>query len=84
MPDNASAGAIKEAAYQAGMKLIHDLDLPNMKSYGLTKKSILEVVPNGVVKQDEKLIELYGASTSPIPVSEELIADIISRAYDEN
>ncbi len=36
MPDNATAGAIKEAAYQAGMKLIHDLDLPNMKSYGLT------------------------------------------------
>jgi alcohol dehydrogenase class IV len=84
LPADASVDEIKKAAYSAGMKLIHDLDLPNLKSYGLTKESILAVIPNGVMKQSENLIMLFGRSTSPIPESEALIADIISRAYDEN
>ena len=84
LPADAAVEEIKKTAYQAGMKLIRDLDLPNLKSYGLTKESILAVVPNGVMKQSENLIKLFGRSTSPIPESEELIATIISRAYDEN
>lgn len=84
LPADASVEEITEAAYKAGMKLIRDLDLPSLKSYGLTKEEILADVPAGVMAQSANLIKLYGKSTSPVPESEELIAAIISRAYDEN
>jgi hypothetical protein len=58
--------------------------LPNLKSFGLTKEQVLAVAPAGVVRQTEGMIKAFGAATSPIPVTMELIENICSRAYDEN
>jgi alcohol dehydrogenase class IV len=84
LPEDASVEEIRKTAYEAGANLIRQLNLPNLKSYNLTKEEILAVVPDGVVKQSENLVRLFGKATSPIPVTQELIAEIISRAYDEN
>lgn len=84
LPEKASAQEIQKEAYRAGMQLIRAVHLPNLKSYGLAKEEILAVVPDGVVKQSENLVRLFGRATSPVPVTRELIAKIIARAYDEN
>lgn len=82
--DGASVEEIAKTAYQAGAELIRQLDVPNLKSYGLTKAEILEIIPEGVVQQSVTLAKLFGKTTSPVPVTQELIANILSRAYDEN
>ena len=83
-PENASVEETAKTAYLAGADLIRQLNVPNLKSFGLALPDILAEVPAGVVKQSENMVKLFGKATSPLPVTEGLIAGIISRAYEEN
>ena len=75
---------IGNAAFTVINKLIKDIDLPNLRSFGLTKEEILAVVPDGVMAMVQGMIKLFGSGTAPVTVTPELLADIVSRAYDEN
>ena len=84
IPEGVAVEELANIAYRTGMDFIHRLDVPNHKSYGLSKEEILAVVPDGVVKQSETNAKLYSRATSPIPVTENMVANILSDAYDEN
>lgn len=81
-PD-ATAEEIGKAAYDAAHDLMKEIGLPNMKTLGLERDALLAAVPDEVVMQCEMAAKA-GIVTSPLPVTKELIADIVSRAYDEN
>jgi alcohol dehydrogenase class IV len=81
-PD-ASVEEVGLAAYRAARGLMARIGLPNMKALGLDRAALLAAVPDEVVMQCEMAAKA-GFVTSPIPVTRELIADIVSRAYDEN
>ncbi|MDR1217266.1 MAG: hypothetical protein LBJ99_01630, partial [Oscillospiraceae bacterium] len=59
------------------------IGLPNMRQLGLDRAELLAAVPDEVVMQCEMAAKA-GFVTSPVAVTKELIADIVSRAYDEN
>jgi alcohol dehydrogenase class IV len=82
-PDGASPAEIGRAAYTAALGLMGRIGLPNMKQLGLDRAALLAAVPDEVVMQCEMAAKA-GFVTSPIPVTKELIANIVSRAYDEN
>ena len=84
VPEGATPEEIGAMAYEETHRLIKRVKLPNLRSFGLTKQQVLDVAPAGVVRQSEGMIKSFGATTSPIPVTLELVADICSRAYDEN
>ncbi|MDR2665028.1 MAG: iron-containing alcohol dehydrogenase [Oscillospiraceae bacterium] len=81
-PDD-PADEVGLAAYRAARELMARIGLPNMKALGLDRAQLLSAVPDEVVMQCE-MAARAGFVTSPVPVSRELIADIVSRAYDEN
>ncbi len=82
--DNAGAEEIGKSAYEAIRNLMRKIELPNLKSFGVTKRELLAVVPEGVKMQQDGLVKLFGQGTSPVPATIELVSEIISRAYDEN
>ncbi len=83
--DDATPEEIGAAACKVTQELMKKINLPNLKSLGLEKEEILAVVPEGVMRQVSGLIKLFGGTgTSPVPVTEALVAEIVSRAYDEN
>ncbi len=85
LDESVDAEAVGRAAYAAAKKLLIDSGLPNMKALGLKKEELLEVVPDEVVMQIEMEIKAFGGiAPPPLPVTRELVADIITRAYDEN
>lgn len=84
LADNATPEEIGNAAFTVINKLIKDIGLPSLREFGVTKEEILAVVPDGVLAMVEGMIKLFGACTSPVPVTRELITNIVSRAYDEN
>lgn len=85
LPDNASAQEIGRAAYSAVQSLMKDIKLPNMKQLGLKKEELLAAVPDEVVMQVEMELKAFGGiAPPPIPVTKETVAQIVSRAYDEN
>ena len=56
-----------------------------MKELGLDKEALLAAVPDEVVMQIEMEIKAFGGvAPPPLPVTEALVAEIVSRAYDEN
>jgi alcohol dehydrogenase class IV len=79
----ASAAETGKAAYNAARDLMRRIKLPSLKDLGLSKPELLAAVPDEVVMQCE-MAGKAGFVTSPIPVTKELIANIVSRAYDEN
>ncbi len=82
---DASAGEVGKAAYKAASRLLKDTGLPGMKALGLNKDELLAVVPDEVVMQIEMEIKAFGGvAPPPLNVTKELVADIVSRAYDEN
>lgn len=85
---DATPGEIGKAAYDTIQTLMRTLKLPSLKDFGVkngfTKEDLLAVVPENVVMMQEGLIKLFGQGTSPVPATKELIATIVSRAYDEN
>ena len=83
-PD-APAAAVGKAAYDAAHKLLKDTGLKNLKELGLSREELLAVVPDEVVMQIEMEIKAFGGvAPPPLPVTKELVAEIINRAYDEN
>ena len=74
-----------KAAYDAAHKLLKDTGLKNLKELGLSREELLAVVPDEVVMQIEMEIKAFGGiAPPPLPVTRELVAEIINRAYDEN
>jgi len=70
-------------AKTAAQNLMKRIGLPNMKDLGLKLDELLAVVPDEVVMQCEMAAK-NGIVTSPLPVTKELIAEILTRAYNEN
>jgi alcohol dehydrogenase class IV len=83
LPADASAEDIGRGAAGAALSLMKRIGLPNMKELGLVREELLDVVPDEVVMQCEMAAKI-GIVTSPLPVTKELIAEIVSRAFDEN
>ena len=82
--DDASPEQIGAAARTAMQHLMKRLNMPNMRELGLGKDELLATLPELVVSMQAGLTALFGRGTFPLPVSKELIENIISRAYDEN
>lgn len=81
----ADAAAVGQAAYDAAWKLLKDTGLPTLRALGLDKAQLLAAVPDEVVMQIDMEIKAFGGiAPPPLPVTKELVADIVSRAYDEN
>lgn len=85
VPAGASAEAVGQAAYDAAHALLKAAGLKSLKELGFTKEELLAVVPDEVVMQIEMEIKAFGGiAPPPLPVTKELVAEIVSRAYDEN
>ncbi|MDR2133358.1 MAG: iron-containing alcohol dehydrogenase [Clostridiales Family XIII bacterium] len=83
LPGEAGAEEIGRTAREAALSLMRRVKLPNMKALGLKKEELIAVVPDEVVMQCEMAAKI-GIVTAPLPVTRELIADIVARAFDEN
>ena len=84
IPPGASPVQIGKAAYTTIQGLMKKLKMPNMRELGLKKDELLANLPEIVESMQMGLVKLFGRGTFPLPVTAELIASIISRAYDEN
>jgi alcohol dehydrogenase class IV len=86
--ENAAPEEIGQAAYDTILALMKKLKLPSLRDFGakngFTKEDLLAVVPDNVVIMQEGLVKAFGQGTSPVPATKALIAEIVSRAYDEN
>lgn len=86
--NGAAPEEIGKAAYETVLTLMRRLKLPSLKEFGakngFTKGDLLAVVPEGVEAMQQGLVKLFGQGTSPVPATKELIATIVSRAWDEN
>ncbi len=81
----AGAAEVGKAAYNAARRLLMEVGLPGMKALGLDKAELLAVVPDEVVMQIEMELKAFGGvAPPPLPVTRELVAEIVSRAYEEN
>jgi alcohol dehydrogenase class IV len=83
LPTDAPAEEIGLAAGEGVRKLMKAIELPNLKELGLDIDEILAAVPAEVVMQAEMAAKI-GIKTIPVPLSEELIAGILKKAWDEN
>jgi len=81
-PD-ADAKAVGLAVKEAVQALIKRVKLPTLRELGLSLDDLLDKVPDEVVMQCEMAAKA-GFVTSPLPVTKELIAGIITKAYTEN
>ncbi len=88
VPENATPDQVGEAVYTTVQTLMRRLKMPTLRDYGekngFTKEDLLAFVPEGVYAMQQGLVKLFGEGTSPVPATQELIASIVSRAYDEN
>lgn len=88
VPESASPDEIGKVVYDTIRSLLRRLKTPSLRDYakinGFTKEDLLAFVPDGVFAMQQGLVKLFGEATSPVPATPELIADIVSRAYDEN
>jgi alcohol dehydrogenase class IV len=86
--DNATPEEIGKAAYDTILALMKKLKMPSLRDfgakYGFTKEDLLTVVPENVVMMQQGLVKMFGQGTSPVPATKEIIAMIVSRAWDEN
>ena len=84
IPADASPEEIGAAARVTIQALMKKLKMPGMRGLGLDKDELLATLPDMVDMMQAGLVKMFGQGTCPVPVSKELIASIISRAYDEN
>ncbi len=88
VPDGTSDEALATIVYDTVKALMTKLKLPSLRDMGekqgFTKDDLLAVVPDGVVGMQQGLVKMFGTQTAPVPATKELIASIVSRAYDEN
>ena len=80
------SGAVRApASKSAAHRLLKATGLKTLKELGLKREELLAVVPDEVVMQIEMEIKAFGGvAPPPLPVTKELVAEIINRAYDEN
>jgi alcohol dehydrogenase class IV len=81
-PD-AGAEGIGRAARDAALGLMRAIKLPALCELVPSREELLATVPDDVLAQCEGAAKI-GIVTSPVPVTRELISEIVSRAYDEN
>ncbi len=85
VPDDATPEQVGELVYKATHDLVMKVKLPSLKQLGFKLEDLLAVVPDEVVMQVDMEIKAFGGiAPPPVPVTKELIADIITRAYNEN
>ncbi len=85
VPEGASAEEVGRAAFAAAGRLLKETGLPGLKALGLNKEELLAAVPDEVVMQVEMEIKAFGGvAPPPLPVTRELVAGIVARAYEEN
>ncbi|MDR2358092.1 MAG: iron-containing alcohol dehydrogenase [Oscillospiraceae bacterium] len=83
LPPNAPPDEIGRAASDAARRLMKEISLPPLRELVPGLSGLLSVVPEEVVMQCEMAAK-NGIVTSPLPVTRELISDILTRAYEEN
>ncbi|MDR2616150.1 MAG: iron-containing alcohol dehydrogenase, partial [Oscillospiraceae bacterium] len=71
------------AAAFAARGLMREIALPPLRELVPSRVELLDAVPDEVVMQCEMAAK-NGIVTSPIPVTRALIAEIVTRAYEEN
>lgn len=79
---DATPEEIGQAAHDAIRDLVKEIGLPSMKGLGLDLDELLAVVPDEVVMQAEMSAKI-GIVTIPVPVTKELIENIIRDAWNE-
>ncbi|MCL1829649.1 MAG: iron-containing alcohol dehydrogenase [Oscillospiraceae bacterium] len=84
VPGNATVEQIGKAAYDASLKLMRDVNLPNLKSYGLTLDVMLPLIGEEVVTATAKAAEVFGGYFAPMPMTVENVNNLVIRAYNEN
>ncbi len=75
VPPSASAVQIGKIAGNAVKDLMTKINLPNLKFYGLAREEVLAVAPE-VMK--------LGLGLAPMPTTEDVVRNLLARAYDEN
>ncbi|MDA8080142.1 MAG: iron-containing alcohol dehydrogenase [Actinomycetota bacterium] len=75
VPETASVDTIGELAGAAVKALMKEINLPNFKSYGLTKSEVLGIAPD-VIK--------FGLALAPMPTTEDVVRNLLSQAFEEN
>jgi len=84
IPASATPEQIGEAARRTMQGLMKKLKLPTLGDLGLKKEELLKELPDLVTMMQDGLAKMFGRGTSYIPCTPELVASIISRAYDDN
>lgn len=72
---NVPAEEIGRIAKQALQTLMKEINLPNLKSYGLSKEQVLSIAPE-VMK--------LGLELAPMPTTLEVVSSLLENSYDEN
>lgn len=75
VPQNVSVEETGRIACEAIKKLMREINLPNLKSYGLTREQVLSVAPE-VMK--------LGLELAPMPTTLEVVEKLLERSYEEN
>lgn len=84
IPVDSTPEQIGKAASVAMKRLMKQIKLPNLKELGLKKEDLLRELPEVVAGMQAGLVMLFGQGTLFPPCTPELVANTISRAYDEN
>jgi len=84
IPEDATTEQIGKAAYDACLKLMRDVELPNLKSYGLTLEQMLPLIGEEVVKATGLAAAVFGDYFAPMPVTVENVSNLVIRAFNEN
>jgi alcohol dehydrogenase class IV len=88
VPAGATPEQLGKTIKESIQNLMTNLKLPTLREMGakngFTKEDLIAVIPDGIVMVQDILVKLFGDRTSPIPVTKEVIASILSDAYDEN
>ncbi len=73
--ENAPPEEIGKLAGDAIKALMKEINLPNLKSYGLTKEQVLSIAPE---------VMQLGLELAPMPTTLEVVQTLLARSYDEN
>ena len=85
VPDGASVEEIGKYAYDAALKLMKDTGVPSLQDLKLNLDDLLREVPAEVVMQMDIFKKLgFGVCTCPLDITEEDVANVLTRAYYEN
>lgn len=75
VPAHATPEEIGKLACDAIKGLMKEINIPNLKSFGLTKEQVVSIAPD-VMK--------LGLELAPMPTTLEVVINLLERSYDEN